>query len=96
MKFDFTPEKIMLKLSNERLRFFETEWEKYSDGMESTEFTELVVQTLMEDLSSDDEKYELAYGCLRLFAEVDINGDGGMDWTEFMQYIIDAVSGNSI
>ena len=50
----------------------------------------------MEDLQSDDEKYELAYGCLRLFAEVDINGDGGMDWKEFMQYIIDAVSGNNI
>lgn len=38
----------------------------------------------------------MAYGCLKLFAEVDINGDGGMDWSEFMQYIIDAVSGSNI
>lgn len=44
----------------------------------------------------DNEKYELVYGCYKLFAEVDINGDGMMDWGEFMQYIIDAVSGNTI
>jgi len=40
--------------------------------------------------------YEIVYGCIKLFAEVDINGDGGMDWTEFLQYMIDAVSGNTI
>ena len=50
----------------------------------------------MTDLNDDDEKYELAFGCLKLFAEVDINNDGGMDWGEFMQYIIDAVSGSNI
>ena len=46
--------------------------------------------------NSDDEKYELVYGCFKLFSEVDINGDGMMEWGEFMQYIIDAVSGNTI
>jgi len=39
---------------------------------------------------------ELAYGCLQLFREIDINGDGTMEWEEFMQYIIDAVSSNPI
>lgn len=43
----------------------------------------------------DDLRYELVYGCLRLFEECDINGDGGMEWAEFMQFIIDAVSSNS-
>ena len=28
--------------------------------------------------------------------EIDINGDGLMEWAEFMQYIIDAVSANTI
>ena len=32
----------------------------------------------------DDEKYELVYGCYQLFQEVDINGDGKMEWSEFM------------
>ena len=45
---------------------------------------------------NDDEKYELVFGCFRLFSEVDINGDGQMEWGEFMQYIIDAVSDNTV
>ena len=99
MKFDFTPEKIMLLLSNERLRIFEEAWknpEREDDSLSCVAFTQLVLDTLMEDLNDDDEKYEVAYGCLKLFAEVDINNDGGMDWGEFMQYIIDAVSGSNI
>jgi hypothetical protein len=36
------------------------------------------------------------HGALKLFSEVDINGDRHMDWGEFMQYIIDAVMENSI
>lgn len=39
MKFDFTPEKIMLLLSNERLRIFEDEWNSYEDGMDCLQFT---------------------------------------------------------
>ena len=45
---------------------------------------------------SDEEKYALIYGSYKLFNEVDINGDGNMEWSEFMQYIIDAVSANTI
>jgi hypothetical protein len=33
---------------------------------------------------NDDQKYELIYGCYKLFNEVDINGDGKMEWDEFM------------
>ena len=44
----------------------------------------------------DDERYELMYGTYQLFQEVDINGDGQLEWGEFMQYIIDAVDGNNI
>ena len=45
---------------------------------------------------SEEEKYELIHGALKLFAEVDINGDHHMEWDEFMQYIIDAVMETSI
>jgi hypothetical protein len=44
----------------------------------------------------DEDKYELIHGALKLFAEVDINGDHHMEWDEFMQYIIDAVMETSI
>ena len=36
------------------------------------------------------------HGSLKLFAEIDINGDQHMDWGEFMQFIIDAVMESSI
>ena len=45
---------------------------------------------------NDDETYELIYGCYKLFHEVDINGDGMMEWAEFTQYIIDAVATTTI
>lgn len=38
-------------------------------------------------IKTDEDKYELAYGALKLFAEIDINGDGGMEWEEFIGYI---------
>ena len=50
-----------------------------------TTFVQLIVDTFNEFMKpSDSEKYELVYGCIRMFAEVDINGDGGMDWEEFL------------
>ena len=45
---------------------------------------------------TEQEKYELIHGALKLFSEIDINGDAHMEWSEFMQYIIDAVVENSI
>ena len=36
------------------------------------------------------------HGSLKLFAEIDINGDHHVDWGEFMQFIIDAVMESSI
>lgn len=39
----------------------------------------------------EEDKYDLVYGLLKLFNEIDINGDQHMEWAEFTQYIIDAV-----
>jgi hypothetical protein len=33
---------------------------------------------------------------LKLFSEIDINGDQSMEWSEFMAYMIDAVSASAI
>jgi len=63
--------------------------------MDNATFAQLVLDTFQGSLKdNDDYKYELVYGCLKLFAEIDINGDESMDWKEFMQYIVDAVSSN--
>ena len=38
-----------------------------------------------------EEKYELVNGLIKLFNDIDINGDKQIEWHEFTQYIIDAV-----
>ena len=48
------------------------------------------------ECENEEEKYELVHGALKLFSEIDINGDAHMEWSEFMQYIIDAVLENSV
>ena len=88
------PQRIMTMMSKERLADLENTWEEYESGLSITEFVQLMLNNM--NLQSDDEKYELVYGSYKLFMEVDINGDGQMEWSEFMQYIIDAVSGSAI
>ena len=90
----FTPEKIMLLMSKEKLKTLEEKWTLQDDGLDIRQFTQVMIDHIRT--RNDDEKYELAYGCYKLFTEVDINGDGFMEWGEFMQYIIDAVSANTI
>ena len=43
----------------------------------------------------DEDKYSFINGLIKLFHDIDINGDREMEWKEFTQYIIDAVIGNS-
>jgi hypothetical protein len=38
----------------------------------------------------------LLHGALKLFSEIDINGDQSMEWSEFMAYMIDAVNASAI
>ena len=51
---------------------------------------------LQEVPTGEGERLELIHGLIKLFNQVDINGDLLMQWTEFIQYIIDAVSSESI
>lgn len=36
--------------------------------------------------------YNLIYGLCQMFEEIDINGDGTMEWTELMQFLLDTVN----
>ncbi|CDW71705.1 UNKNOWN [Stylonychia lemnae] len=83
----------MMLLSKERLQKLEVLWEDYPDGLELPLFTQLMLDSIE---CSEEEKYELVHGALKLFSDIDINGDAHMEWSEFMQYIIDAVLENSI
>ena len=89
MNFKFTPEKIMVLLSKELLSILESKWNDFEFGLNCDQFVQLMLSHIATQ--NDDEKYELIHGAYMLFREVDINGDGQMEWGEFMQYIIDAV-----
>ena len=81
-------------MSKDRLKNLEQTWDKHENGLNLSQFVQLMINHVFT--KDDDEKYELIYGSYKLFQEVDINGDGQMEWGEFMQYIIDAVSANAI
>ena len=42
-----------------------------------------------------DEEVDLIFGIIKLFKDIDINGDGTMEWEEFTQYLIEAMVGDN-
>ena len=44
----------------------------------------------------EEERYDLLHGAIKLFSEIDINGDGNMEWSELMQYMIDQVGASAV
>ncbi|EGR30073.1 hypothetical protein IMG5_143010 [Ichthyophthirius multifiliis] len=80
----------MMLLDNDKLAELEDEFNEYPGGIELTNFVWLMKCAIMH---SEEEKYELINGLIKLFEDIDINGDQQMEWSEFTQYIIDAVIG---
>jgi hypothetical protein len=85
--------RIMMLLSKEKLKRLEALWEDYPDGLNMSVFANIIMDSI--DCSQADEKYELLHGALKLFSEIDINGDQSMEWSEFMAYMIDAANNKS-
>ena len=77
---------VMMRLSKDRLRRLNKVWEQSEDGLDLTEFMKLMI---LEVPSLKDEKLEMINGLIKLFKQVDINGDAMMQWSEFVQYMID-------
>ena len=80
----------MMLLDNQKLASLESEFDDHPKGIELSNFVQLLRETIPHN---QDEKYRLIHGLIRLFRDIDINGDGRMEWSEFTQYIIDAVIG---
>ncbi len=80
----------MMMLDNEKLAALEEEFNEHPNGIELPNFIWLMKCAISHPA---EEKYELVNGLIKLFQDIDINGDGHMEWAEFTQYIIDAVIG---
>ena len=78
----------MMLLDNERLAALEDEFNEHPDGIELANFVWLMECAINYPV---EEKVDLVYGLMRLFKDIDINGDLHMEWSEFTQYIIDCV-----
>ena len=61
-----------MKLGKGRLKRLQKVWQEADNGLELTEFVRLM---LREVPIKDDERLELIHGLIKLFHQVDINGD---------------------
>jgi len=89
----FTAEKVMSMIDQEKLHTLGKEFEAYPDGLERNQFIELMKKSMNYEPS---EELDLIHGLCKLFSEIDISGDNKMQWSEFTQYVIDAVMQNPV
>ena len=75
-------------LDNERLAALEDEFNEHPEGIKVVDFIRLMESAIT---LPPEEKIDLIYGLMKLFHDIDINGDKHMEWSEFTQYIIDSV-----
>ena len=62
----------MMRLSKDRLRRLNKVWDQNEEGLTLSEFLKLMI---LEVPSLREEKVEMIHGLIRLFKQVDINGD---------------------
>ena len=92
IKEKFSIEKLMMQLDKDQLENLEEKFLEHTGGITLEEFCRLMRECTPH---KEPEKYDLIYGLIKLFKEIDINGDERLEWTEFTQYIIDEVMQNS-
>ena len=81
----------MMNLDKEKVKAMREEFDDYyPNGIKLPNF--LLLMKCAIEVAPEDQA-ELILGIYRLFQEIDINGDEHMEWSEFTQYIIDAVMG---
>lgn len=80
-----------MNLDKEKVKAMREEFDDYyPNGIKLPNF--LLLMKCAIEVAPEDQA-ELILGIYRLFQEIDINGDEHMEWSEFTQYIIDAVMG---
>ena len=75
-------------LDNEKLQALEDEFNESATGLTLRQFVLLMQHAITVP---PGDKYEFINGLIKLFHDIDINGDEEMEWKEFTQFIIDTV-----
>jgi len=76
---------IMMLLDTDKVPALREEFEKKEDGLTEAEF----VFVMKKYIKSSVDQVKLVSNLCELFAQIDVNGDGSMEWDEFTSYIVD-------
>ena len=80
---------IMYKIPTSSLGDLRDRFEKSGIGLDLIEFLSVMVQTM--DLNNQNELLHIIPDLVDFFKSVDINGDGRMEWSEFVMFVIESV-----
>lgn len=80
---------IMLRLPTDRLHFLRNDFEAISEGLNIDNFLSVMVEHMQ--FEEESEVIQCIPSLIDFFRDVDINGDGHMDWGEFVQFVISGV-----
>ena len=93
LNFSIFPVDILKRLSLKKLQKLQTLFHVTNGGFSLRDF----VNTLLENVPcTADEQVDMVNSAIQLFRDVDVNGDGRMEWEEFISYIIDTVVNETI
>ena len=88
----FTIDYIMQVFDVDKLKVLKAKFlqkqKENEDGFELVEFVELMRKVIPY---KPEEETDLVHGLCSLFQEIDINGNGFMEWDEFTGFLIEAV-----
>lgn len=79
-------------LDNDKLAMLEETFISKKEGLNIIEFVKLIMNSIY---CRKEEEVDLVFGLVKLFKDIDINGDGTMEWEEFTQYLIETMVGDN-
>lgn len=79
---------IMSSIDHNKLSILEKEFSLYKGGLKLSGFV-WILQNIV--VSNNSDRWQVISALVRLFHDIDINGDGKLEWSEFNQFIVDQV-----
>lgn len=77
---------LLATLDNEKMPSLEKAFNRHTSGIPMQRFVELIECAIV---SEKTDRVDVIRGLIRLFEDIDINGDGNMEWSEFTQYVVE-------
>lgn len=84
---------LMMLIDLKKINRIEEEFQNTPDGLCRIDFIKLLKTELLNASNDPFNELNLIYGLYKLFGEIDLSGDGIMQWSEFTQFMIDRVEG---